>query len=468
MLALLARRRHSSLQRTAQRLLSLLAVLFGLSSVDSLSAGKLELSESDTSEQTYSCEATVTSKGEVYFTKSTAQQDRAPLTAAATFRFSERRLPPAGREALALRAVREFQSAEMATTVGDHKTAVQLPANARLIISEGFREGVRHYSPSVKLNRDSIDLLELPGDPLVLIALLPLQTVEVDETWEPSDWVIQMLTGIEAVESSKLVCKLTAANTVSAKVTFTGTIKGQRYGADTEVGVRGTLIFDLRTSHIARTQAIYTIKADIGTVYPGLDIEVSSNLVRNVVERNPRFTKEMLDSIPLDPDPSALELTFQAEPWGVRLEHGRAWHLFRAVYDNANPVAIFRLVEHGSLVCQCNFSQLLKAAPGQMIPIAEFEADIQQALGASFKNIKEKKEIPTADGRRIIRVVVEGEQEVKGAKGAALIPMNWIYYLVAESSGRQLSFVFAVETPLLEQLNGRDLELVKSQRFDSR
>lgn len=435
-------------------------------------AEKLELFETYTNELTYDCEATVASKGDVFFTKSEDEKDREKLGASAAFRFLERRLPPAGRDALAYRAVRQFHSTNLKTTVGNHLTEVTLPQEASVIVSEGFREGIRHYSPNTKLTRDSLDLLELPGDPLVLIGLLPLEPVEIGEQWEPSDWVMQMLTGIEAVETTELQCQLSAANSVSAKVSFTGKIKGQRFGANTEVEVRGTLIFDLRTSHIARTQAIYNIKADVGTVDPGLDLTVSSNLVRNVSSAKSPFTEEFLESIPLEPPKEKLELVFNAPPWGIRLEHDRNWHIYQAILDSKDaaiskiqPVAIFRLIEHGSLVCQANFSPKLKSAPGQIIPIEQFESDIQQSLGKNFKSIADKEELMTPDGRTIYRVVADGEQEYKGIKGSVMISMNWIYYLVTNNAGHQLSFVFAVEAPLVEQLAKRDLEFVKGQVF---
>ncbi len=439
--------------------------LFCLLMCQNAVADKIELIESYSSDTTYNCQATVSSQGEVFFTNSETKDQREKLSANASFSFLERRLPPAGRDSLAFRSVRDFQSAQMVTTVGGHRTEVKLPENATFIVSDGYREGVRHYSPLVKLSRDSLDLLEIPGDPLVLAALLPPNAVEVEDEWKPSDWVLQMLTGIEAVETSELKCQLSASNSISAKITFSGKIKGQRFGASTEVEVRGTLIFDLRTSHVARTQAIYKISAGIGTVYPGLDIEVTSNLVRNVSEEKGRLTDAIVEDVPLDPSENMKQLTFEAPPWGVTIEHGRGWHLFNSVMEGANQVAIFRLVEHGSLVCQCNFSPLLKAAPGEITPLEQFEADIQKSLGKAFKSVIKSEQLPTENGKQILRVAVEGEHEVKGQKGSALIPMTWIYYIVADRTGQQLSFVFAVESPLVEQLGDRDREIVKNLRF---
>lgn len=431
-------------------------------------AERLELRESPLLSDTLKCQATVGSKGNVFFTKSETNRTSEPLEAAASFQFIERRLPGAGRDARAFRAVRHFQTATLTTTVGNHPTQVELPQTAALIVSEGHREGIRHYSPQQKLDRDALDLLEIPGDPLVLAALLPIEGVQIEDEWKPSDWVMQMLTGIEAVETSTLTCQLTAANKISAKINFNGSIKGQRYGAETEVSVKGTLIFDRRTSHVARTQAIYTIKADVGTIYPGLDLVVTSNLSRDVTSEIGSLTEQLLESIPIEAPEEQRELRFSAPEWGITVNHAREWHLFSHIPEGTNPVAIFRLVEQGTLVCQCNIVPRLRIPRGQTIPREHYESEIQEGLGQSFKKFGENQTYQTGDGRTIHRVVAEGEQEIKGLKGSALIPMTWIYYLVGEPSGRQLSFLFAVETSLVEQLADRDRRFVDQQRFTAR
>jgi hypothetical protein len=122
-------------------------------------------------------------------------------------------------------------------------------------------------------------------------------------------------------------------------------------------------------------------------------------------------------------------------------------------------------MQHGSLVCQCNLSPIPAAAPGQHTPLEQFEADIQQALGDKFKQFKSRDRIPVDDGRTILRLVAEGEMSVDGEQGTVRLPMNWIYYLCADRTGKQMSFVFVVEPAYMELLAGRDLQMVKSLRF---
>ena len=122
-------------------------------------------------------------------------------------------------------------------------------------------------------------------------------------------------------------------------------------------------------------------------------------------------------------------------------------------------------MENGSLICQSNVAKLPTAAPGKYASIDQFEADIQTSLGKRFKLLRPREKLPADDGRIIYRVVAEGQTTLASEKGATAVPMQWNYYLLAAPSGQQLSFVFAIEPPLVEQLKDRDLEMVQSVRF---
>ncbi|SFH60273.1 hypothetical protein [Planctomicrobium piriforme] len=441
------------------------AALLRLVSQTATAGDAIRLAESYTDQRTYSTQSNITTSGKVLAAKGDGAKDELELAATVTFDFLSRRLPPAGRDAEALREVREFQAALLTTKVAGYETKVDLPENRQIIVVSGTREGLLSYSPQGQLTRETVDLLEIPGDSLSLLALLPLTEVRVGEEWLPADWVVQMLTGIEAVETSELKCRLDQATPTAAKVTFNGKIKGQKLGTNTTVTVIGALLFNLETQYLTQAKTIYTITSDVGTVNPGLDMKVTTVLSRKLADSPGELTDALLSRIPLEPSPEALGLKYLAGPWGLELSHSRDWHLFQAAYDGGAPVAILRLVEHGSLVAQCNFSPAPPAQTGAMTSLEKFEADIEQSLGERFGEVISRETIPLDDGRKVLRVAVSGNVVVKSVKGRADIPMNWIYYLVASPQGRQASFVFSVEPPLLEQLNNRDRELVLTLRF---
>ena len=430
-----------------------------------IQAESLRLEETFPDARVYRTRVDVSTTGKVLTSALGGKTQEFDLRGSAVLRYHEQRLPPAGRDARALRAIRVFEEAEVRSDVGGHTTEIRLPENAGTIVSAGRREGIVHYCPDDLLTRDALGLLDFPGDPLSIIAALPLETVELDSEWTPADWVIQMLTGIEAVESSELMCRLTEANSAAAKVTLNGSIKGQRLGANTEVKVAGVLIYDLRDSFISQAKIVYDIDAEVGTVTPGLQVRVTGQFSRAVADSATPISSALAESIPLDAPPEKLNLILAAPRWPLRVRHGRDWHLLQAVFEGTNPVVTLRLIQLGSLVCQCNVSPIAKAAPGQHTPLEQFEADIENSLGDRFKSFLERERIPTDDGRQIFRVVVDGDFTLKGEKAEATIPMNWIYYLVADRQGHQASFAFAVEPALLEALGNQDRDLVQSLQF---
>lgn len=431
----------------------------------SLHAEKRDVEETFTDSRVMLTQAQVSTTGKVHTSTGVNKTQELELKASGIFEFRSRRLPPAGRDAEALRSLREFASARLQTSVSGHETQLKLPSNVGLIVANGQREGVENYSLSSNLTRDTLDLIDLPGDPLAILALLPYEAVEVGDSWTPNAWVAQMLTGIEAVESHELTCTVADGNSISLKVDFSGKVKGQQLGANTSIEVSGAYIFDLRTNHISRAQTEYKIQSDVGVVHPGLEVTVTSQLTRKPAEESGRLTDSTIAAVPLEPRAEQLNLVFEAPPWGVRVLHGRDWHLFQSVLTGTGRVAILRHVQLGSLVCQCNIAPIAKAAPGQHTSLEQFEQDIKTSLGERFQKFGNREKIPTDDGRVIFRVEAEGVVKIGNDKATTEIPMVWIYYLAADPQGHQASFLFSIEQALMEQLGTRDRELVSTVQF---
>ena len=441
------------------------ACLVGLGVGPASTEAATTLHEPEGPERTVQVSVSVTTTGSVFTAGGKEKSQKHPIEAQARFLFRERRLPSGGRDAQALRAAREFEIAQLETSISGRQTVQSLPENNRVVVSRGAETGVWVYCPSGMLSRESMDLLELPGEPLALQALLPAEAVEVGAKWSPQPWAIQMLATVEAVQKSEMTCELTSLKADVATIQIEGSVLGQRYGANTDVKVSGQLTFDTKAQLITTAKLTYTMKANIGTVSPGIDARVETVVTRQVTPTPGKLTDALLATLPISPPSGAEMLAFDAAPWKVQLLHDRGWHLFQAVLEGNSQVVIFRLMENGSLICQSNVAKLPTAAPGKHASIDQFEADIQASLGKRFKSLKPREKMPSEDGRIIYRVVAEGQTTLAGDKGSVEVPMQWHYYLLAAPTGQQLSFVFAIEPPLVEQLKDRDLEMVQSVRF---
>lgn len=440
-------------------------ILLALLTTGSRAADEVTLDEPATDVRVRQVVTEVRTSGRMYFNAGNNKTSEQPLTAQANFRYRERRLPPAGRDFQALRALREFDQATMQTQVGGHPSGAQLPPQQRLVVVQGQRTGLQCYAPGQRMTREAVDLLELPGDPLILTALLPRMPVTPGATWKAPEWAAQMLTSLEALDKAEMNCRLASTTATTAIVEFSGVANGQRYGANSDVTVTGRIVFDRPSSMIRQTVAKYVIKSSIGTINPGIDATVDVTVERSPVDSHGRLNDTAADAVPLDPPPGDLLVDFPAPPWGVTLSFDRNWYVYQALFEGTPQVAILRLMEHGSLICQCNMSPIAAAPAGQHTPLEQFEADIQQALGNKFRQIASREQMPTDDGRKILRVVANGDMTVNGEQGSTKLPMSWIYYLCADRTGKQMSFVFVIEPEYLKLLAGRDLAMVRSVRF---
>lgn len=387
------------------------------------------------------------------------------LDAQAAYRFRERRLTGAGRDAEAYRCVREYEQASTRTKISDEVSTLSMPARMRVVVSHGQRSGMERYCPATLMTRDALDLIDVPGDPLSILALLPTRQVEVGEEWDVEDWATQMLSTVEATSKTEMTAKLSSVKDGIAKVEFNGTVEGARLGALTNVTLTGHLLFDLDQQFVTNIDLTHSEEGAIGTIAPGIDSDAHVVITRSLATNNGALTEELAETIPLDPPGDRLPLEFDAGPWGLSLVHGRGWHVFHASFDTDPQVVILRLMDQGTLVCQCNFSPVAKVAAGQTTPVEQYEASIRQSLGSQFGAIVARDRIPTQDDRTIFRVTVEGKYTLPNGDETKEIPMQWLYYLCADPSGRQVSFVFALEPEMRERLAGQDRQIVETLQF---
>jgi hypothetical protein len=146
-------------------------------------------------------------------------------------------------------------------------------------------------------------------------------------------------------------------------------------------------------------------------------------------------------------------LSFQAEKSGFRLIHDRRW---RSMLDRRD-LCVFRFVDRGDLIAQCNISELPQAEAGKQLSLEAFQADVQRSLGDSFREIVEASRSTTEDGKQVLRVLVAGT--------ASEIPIHWIYYHLSDDEGRRAAIAFTLEAKLVERFAEADRTLIETFQF---
>ncbi len=431
----------------------LTVVLASFSSSSLLLAESYLIRESNTDTRSFRITVQIEAKGSLKTPSKEKKPTDLPLQLHASMDYIERRLPPAGRDARAWRSVRIFKQAQSKVVVKDQTTTIQISPQLSQVVAEGDRSGLIFYDSKVLLKRSDLDLLTLPGDPLCLLAALPVQEVELEETWTVPDWAAQMFAGVEAATTTKLTGKLVSVKEDQATLQFLGEVSGATAGAQVQVILNGTAQFDLKQQMLTSFKLTQQEKRSISTVSPGMDITATIQWKRSRALPAEAIPETSLSKIPLDAPPVSKLLQFQSKFWNIRLQHGRNWHLFQELPE----VTVMRLVESGSLISQCNIAKIRTARPGEHVPPEQFEKDIRTSLADQLSEIVDAGEVPSQNGNYIFRVIAAGS--------ATDLEMVWNYYLCAHPDGRQVSFVFAVERANLETLNDRDLAIVQSLEF---
>jgi hypothetical protein len=382
------------------------------------------------------------------------KEPQLPQSLSAALSYRERRLLGPGSEAETLRAVREYETAQADINVGGVKTTSRLPEGLKLIVAQGRTEGVELYGVTALLTANELDLIRSPADSLALISLLPAKKeIEVGEKWTVPGWAFQMLTGLDAIIKGELVCTLDAVEKGIARIKMNGKLEGAAVGSTTEVSVSGFFTYNLEGKFIAETDFVQTETRAVGPISPGLDITARIRLLRQPAKASGRLgDQKVIDAAANEPQATAKFLRFES-PWNISGQHSRNWHLFQV----DDKLAKFRLLDEGNLIAQCDMAVIASAKPGEHLSEQTFLTDIRKSLGDRLRTINKGEVVASSDRKFIYKVSAEG---VAGDRN-----VTWIFYLVADPSGRQASLMVVLYTDLMDKLLGHDRELVDSLKF---
>lgn len=388
-------------------------------------------------------------KGTVHFAK--AADHEQIVSAALSYR--ERRLLGPGTDAEGLRAAREYETAQADIRVGDKVTKNELPDPLKLVVAQGRAEGVELYSLNGLMSADELMLIRSPADSLALISLLPTREVEVGDKWTVPGWAFQMLTALDAVSKGQLFCTLDSVNKGVAKITIEGTLEGAAEGAFTEVKVTGSYSYNLEGKYISDSDFVQTERRQIGPVGPGLDITARVRVLRQPSKTPGRLgDQKLIDTASREPAANAKYVRFDT-PWNIGGQHSRNWHLCQI----DDKVAQFRLLNEGNFIAQCDMASIAVAKPGEHLAEQIYLTDVRQALGDRLRSMTKGEVIPASNRRYVYKVMAEGSVAEK--------PVSWVFYLIADPTGRQASLMFTADTPLADKLAMFERELVDSLKF---
>jgi hypothetical protein len=379
------------------------------------------------------------------------QPKQIPMSVVAQFNYEEQRMDD-GADANHRLAVRYYDSAAAAIKVGEHATRPQLRDDRKIVAATVTKDDVFLSSPGGPLTREELDLIDIPGNTLVIDQILPADAIEIGGKWNPSQDTVCRLLGLDAVGHTEVECQLVAVENNVAEITINGSLGGAINGVASDIELKGKLLIDL--SNRLPKSLLLAIKEERGIGHVGFGLDVVAKLKLTIApQEEPKFlTAETLASTKLPETDQAPPLEYRSDAKGYRFLYDRRWHITREEPE----LVVMRLVERGDMIAQCNIAPSTKALE-KPVELIQFQNDVQSALGKMFNRFERASERGTDSGLRILQTTVAGS--------AQELPIQWRYYLIHDHDGRGLTMIFTLEEPLVQQFGTQDKPIIDSVEF---
>ena len=348
---------------------------------------------------------------------------------------------------------RYYDQAKAVIQVGKTRHQATLPEDRRLLVSQADNHKVTLFSPLGPLSRDALELVDVQGSSAVVERLLPGKAVAIGDSWSHADTTLATLLGLDVILQNDAQSTLRTVEGPVAIIKLKGSVRGTVGGVSTDVELNAVYNFDQDLGQVNWLAMSVKERRAIGHAEPGIDATARVRVGLTPLDEAPRLTDESLAGYPLEYQPGAGLLDFRSHDGGFRFLHARGWQVMIDRHD----VAILRLIERGDLIAQCNASNLSQLKPGTQPQLAAFQTDVKRALGDKFGQFIEASQSQTKNGLKVLRAVVSGT--------VSELPIQWTYYHISSSSGRQVALVFTLESKLVERFAEADQVLVSSFEF---
>ena len=371
-----------------------------------------------------------------------------PLEVSAKLYYDEKILELADSQ-LPSQTVRYYYNAEAQIDIDQQSTQSELEKQRRFV-AQDLREQTCLYSPTGSMTRDEMDLINMPGNTTVLGELLPSQPVKIGDIWSHEGPLLARWLSLDDVGQSEVSSELLSVQDNVANLKMEGHLSGVVSGVDTEIELVANYHYEFKKKQI--TWLVMDIKElrSVGHAKPGFDVVARLQLRAAPIRESEPMQERHLAAIEFAEEPVSTPLQFQSRVGGFRLLQDRRWYV---MFDEAKST-VFRLVDDGDLIAQCNISRLPDLEKGGVHDLNVFQQNIKKMLSKHFEEFAEVEKDTLESGTEVMRVVATGLVKQ--------LPIRWIYYHLAEPTGRRAACVFTVETRLDQRFADADEKLVRS------
>ena len=305
------------------------------------------------------------------------------------------------------------------------------------------------FRQSLPLESAEIDLIFIPGiSPTLSGWLEPGFQGQVGESWKPAAWNVAAALAIDAVVDGQIECRLEKKSEEAVNVSVQGQVQGLASGVATEITLSGVCLSNPSTKELESLVWNVREKRALGPATPGFEARTKIEVTRTVPASWSSDQEAQLAVVMESQNDSGPTLVFESKRHGFRLQHGNGW---RVVSDQAKA-AILRYVSSGELIAQAQFTRLEDLPAGVSFSAKRYRSDVAKAIEGTSGQIVDVAESTTSKGYQSLRVIVSSE--VSG------VPIQWIYYHLADNKGRRVGWVITMEQDRVDRFGAEDQILV--------
>lgn len=374
-----------------------------------------------------------------------------PMSVVANLKYDERLLAvdTVGRPT---RSARHYDEARAVIKVDKGGEKPALDAGHRLIVVEKpAKSPALLICPADPLSREELDLIDLQANSLLLDQVLPAEPVALGGSWKLNDEMLADLLALDAVSWSDVQCVLGQVTDGLADIAAAGSVSGAVGGVSTEIELKIKFKYDVKDQRMTQFAILVKEKRAVGHVGPGLDTVAKLLISIRPIAKSEGLTAEALKAIPAKLSPELSRLHYTSQRGRFSFDYDRRWYL-----TNDDPkLAVWRLLDRGALVAQCNMSPL--SPKKELLKLPEFQRDVQQSLGKNFGQFVKATKTTNEAGYTVYRVVAQGT--------VSDLPIEWVYYLLQDDQGRGVSLAFTYEQELASRFAEADQMLVSRLRM---
>jgi hypothetical protein len=378
-----------------------------------------------------------------------------PLKITGKFLYDELRLPTGKDESTGglVASVRHYHRAEALFEVNREQRTSLLPVANRLIVVGHSGSVTTIGCPFGPLTREHNELIDIPGNSLLLSGLLPADAVAPNEPWDIGQETLQGLLGWDTISDCQVQGTLNSVKDGSATIEYEGTAGGRVSGAATSVELKAKCVFDLEAGHIRWFGAALRENREAGPAEPGFYVTARLQMAISQLDNSEPLSEAGLAGLALSPSELPPPLTIESRYAGCRLLADQRWYVIVDRHDTT----VLRFVDNGEAIAQCNITSMPDLAPGKHVLLDAFQQDIQKTLGSNFGQFVDASQWRTDEGLRVLRVSAAGV--------VSDVTVQWIYYLISDEKGRRTAVVFTLDQENAERFATADQTLASSFQF---